>query len=251
MLMNLHEPIWQNISASAELKKNKIVFLSPHLDDIAFSLGGAVASFASFFELILLNIFSETRYLYHKDPKNSLSANEIREAEDRAFSQRIGAKRITLGFPDTSVLKHTSQSEFITSFRDHRYTPVKKEIEKVLLKENPDIVFCPLGLGGHIDHRIVFHAIWYQEIKTQAQIYFYEDLPYTAHLDLLTVESIIQSKMDQKGRAIYFNITDFICQKEQGISLYKSQLETSLMDSILTYAKALGKGIEFFERSWF
>ncbi len=56
------------------------IFLSPHYDDIAFSL-------SSFFHKndIIINIFTESNYIENKNMNLTMSVSELREKEEQDF----------------------------------------------------------------------------------------------------------------------------------------------------------------------
>lgn len=69
------------------------IFLSPHYDDIAFSL-------SSFFHKndIIINIFTESNYIENKNMNLSMSVSELREKEEQDFISRNSLKYLNLGF---------------------------------------------------------------------------------------------------------------------------------------------------------
>ena len=73
------------------------IFLSPHYDDIAFSL-------SSFFHKndIIINIFTESNYIENKNMNLSMSVSELREKEEQDFISKNSLKYIKLGFQDRS-----------------------------------------------------------------------------------------------------------------------------------------------------
>ncbi|MCA9651197.1 MAG: PIG-L family deacetylase [Myxococcales bacterium] len=141
------------------------VYVSPHLDDAAFSCAaGIVSRRAAGQRVVVITVFSE--------------GEPAREVEDRQALARVGAEAIHLGLPDSPL-----RLGIAPTFRDLMLDqPLRPEtIEAVaaglrphLAQLGPAEIWWPLGIGGHIDHRSVFAA----SRRLPGSPRYYEDRPY-------------------------------------------------------------------------
>lgn len=175
-------------------QKKTCYFISPHLDDAAFSAGGLISYLAKKTKVVVITAFTRGGA-----DKHSLSAlayvrkcgyekNEVdnfffnRRKEDRELFESLGVKVVHLDFLDAlwRVNKNPNilykfLSFLINDFRyiypTHRLHISKGKIHsedgenlrrlKSKLKEivgNRDALFCPLGIGKHVDHILVREA---------------------------------------------------------------------------------------------
>lgn len=170
------------------------LFLSPHYDDIALSVGATVA------ELRDLGFAPESVVIFgdYPDPDQALSAfaNQLhdgwglnaetviasRRAEEAAASAVLGATSSVLPFRDAIYRGHRYLSD------DHLFDrPVPDEaalpdaiIAALQLGRDPkpDVrVYAPIGIGGHVDHQLTFEA-GRRLANAGWDVWFYEDVPY-------------------------------------------------------------------------
>jgi len=164
------------------------VFLSPHRDDICFSIG----LLAWFLGGTIISLF--TRSQYTASTTADLSADTVervsnlRRDEDLRFMSLCNLSEVDLGWSeaplrgynpfDVSALQAelaTFESELIDALKsfgspEGRYKPW---------------LFCPSGIGGHRDHLIVRNSIanHIPELEQAFVLAFYEDLPYAYHME--------------------------------------------------------------------
>lgn len=230
--------------------KKRIVLLSPHPDDIAFSIGGTICSDsfknASF---LLMNIFNKSQYCLPTFKTDCI--NQQREQEDKKFAEDFSLIIHNLDLPDSSVLGHTAYSETICAPNDMRSITLKQKLTNILNREKPDIVFCPLGIGGHIDHKMIKEICIDTYHENDWDLIFYEDLPYAYYYSSVGIESIVRKTISLKNLcAQYINITDIWDVKERGIKYYESQVNQTITSNIKIYAQSLGLGTTLLERIW-
>jgi len=165
------------------------IYLSPHPDDVCFSLG-ILASLSGAGTLI--TVFSKSSFI--SEPI-SLSGNSaaraqrvtaIRTAEDRRFAAAAGLRFMRLGFLDAPL-----RGRF--AFDGSHAIQDAEIIENPLLFAMNQLaggrpaglrpwLFCPMGIGGHADHLAVRWAVLRNltQLRSTYQIGFYEDLPYAS-----------------------------------------------------------------------
>ncbi|XVN44358.1 MAG: PIG-L family deacetylase [Rickettsia hoogstraalii] len=163
----------------------------------------------------LINIFNKTRYYLPTFKTNNI--NKQRDSEDNRFAKQFSLNKINLNFPDSSVLRHTAYSETICTPHDIRHSFLMKKLIKIFKYIKPNKIFCPLGIGGHIDHKIVKEICLKIFRNNYHNLVFYEDLPYAYDYKPKYIKDIITKTMPLKLHAQYINITSRWHIKEKSI----------------------------------
>lgn len=224
-----------------------IFLLSPHPDDIALSIGGLVDIYAQQgVECCLVNFFTESDYCLPSFQKVDITKQ--RAEEDSKFAKLFNLKRINFSLPDSSILEHTAQSEKLCCPNDIRKSDLKRKLLYSINQFNPKKIFCPLGIGGHIDHRMVKEVVLDINDVTD-KLYFYEDLPYATNYSDQDIKDIIKHTTPLKLTPSLIDITSSWSKKEMGILFYRSQIPYNIVLSIKEYASLL-KHTGLFERIW-
>jgi LmbE family N-acetylglucosaminyl deacetylase len=146
-----------------------LVVVSPHLDDAVLSLPCTVRAWvAREARVVVLTAFTEGDEGY-----------AIRRDEDRRALSLLGAEPLHAGLLDAPYRRSLSRT-----FRDLVLPPLASddadaaEATAVLAARvaalAPDVVLLPLGVGEHVDHRVV-HAM---HARLSGPVGFYEDRPY-------------------------------------------------------------------------
>lgn len=156
---------------------NRALFVSPHLDDVAFSCGGTLAALAADgWHTTLLTVFTRSV----PDPTGFALACQtdkglppdvdymaLRRAEDQQAADRLGAAEVIhLDLPEAPHRGYASAPALFAGVRDDDH------VEIPLHGLEADLVFVPQALGDHVDHVQVVRAIG--DRWTHA----YADLPY-------------------------------------------------------------------------
>ena len=175
----------------------RIAVLSPHRDDAAFSCGlnlyGALSAGA---EVEIVNVFTRSDYavdLRTVEPNLPQidAISRARRLEDEAFIADLAAfagreassvRLLDLDLLD-APLRLTVQTERVL---ESPLTPAEVARQAAELAaqlravEEFDLVFAPLALGDHIDHRIVREAAGF--CVAASRLALYEDLPYAGRI---------------------------------------------------------------------
>jgi len=192
-------------------------FVSPHLDDAAFSAGGLISYLSKKTKVVVITAFTEAG-----KEKHSLSAmsyvkqcgykiEELREfftarrKEDRELFSKFGVEVKHLGFLDAlwrPKKKLNLIDKFLNLFladfryiypthklhiskgRIHKNDQINlKKLEEKLMKtvkdESEAQIFCPVGLGKHVDHIMVRAAC----TNIFQDVIYWEDSPYNLYHD--------------------------------------------------------------------
>lgn len=172
-----------------------LVFLSPHHDDAVLSCGGLIARLNECgFIPTVLTVFGGNIICSEASPKyvqgyvslfdaaTPQECIEIRRQEDRLACEVLGAQRQDLPFPDAGFRASGYVDwEAITG----KILPEDADLHLQIAQRVDDIagrdalLFCPLSVGAHVDHRIVRQAGEHLASLKRAVV-FYEDFPYCA-----------------------------------------------------------------------
>jgi len=162
------------------------LYLSPHSDDICFSLGELAHRRQAG---TLLTLYSRSSYVAEPSAQAALSADRVtarRLAEDAAFAGSCGLGVETLDLCD--ALLRGAQPFALEDLE----TQVEA-LEPVLLgrirdlagrreREDRTWLFCPCGIGGHVDHVAAMTAVArnLERLQETHRVCFYEDLHYAS-----------------------------------------------------------------------
>jgi len=202
----------------------RLVILSPHSDDVAYSLGGTVRHLSKTSNRTILTVFNKSCYApAYPACATEAEVSRIRNEEDQRYAEYVGARLVALNFADASVLGHTAESELNASYLDERFEPVCDALDGALGRIGPNLILSPLSLGGHVDHRIVFEALGRSFHARRAKILYYEDLPYVCHLTNEGLLVQVRSKLGEGAQPLLNDITDVLASKLAAFSIYRSQ----------------------------
>ncbi len=153
------------------------LLLSPHADDAAFSLGGAIAAGLLPRPITLLTVFGRSTFSHGTGPNGDVDAvTRQRRAEDEAYARRRGLQWIWLEHEDAVV-----RLGWDAIFRGDAPRP---DCTHAIIAAARDVgaalVLAPLGLGNHVDHCLLRDLA--VEMTNDGDLAFYEDLPYAATL---------------------------------------------------------------------
>lgn len=148
-----------------------IILLSPHIDDVIYSMGGLLPKLVrSSRSLTLINVMSATCYTaYGPTPE----AYAIRKREEALALTILGLSEMSvmdLGFPDLSV---PQPDQGATSTLQPRLNTVIRECLAEAQATHP-VICVPAGVGRHPDHLAVLGCASQLEI---IKVYF-QEFPY-------------------------------------------------------------------------
>lgn len=213
-------------------KSKKILFISPHMDDIALSCGGTLISHINQLnDVRILSVFSEFGSEDKNDFVRSILSNmdynksagdsfgTVRRREEMALSRLINTNIILGGFNDAAWRCCDSEEKLFNLAPDENLiSAISSKLISINREFSPDTIFVPKGLGSHIDHIAARDAAL--KVFEKKKILFYEDFPYCYNLPDIQVSKPIH---DQKLSMVRTDITPFIKWKIRLINCYKSQ----------------------------
>jgi len=216
----------------------RVLIVSPHRDDAAFSCAIAISQLTRHWSVTVANCFTVSRYAPLADVP-SAAVTELRHQEDVTFSTLANVSLSDLHLLDAPERLSIGVSE-ISTLRplDERDREPLVKIRQHVLEFAADIVFAPLGLGNHIDHRIAQSAT--VAAKT-GRLAFYEDLPYAARLPY--------SAPRERAALLGLNLVPHVIRSTEGntwkarcVNCYPSQVGSETVAEISQFSKRYGNG---------
>ena len=197
----------------------------------------------------------------------------IRRAEDERFAWFMEVSLVDLGLPDASFRGYQGDEQLLGAPRDDDEAPVGL-LRREILRLEPQQVYFPLGIGGHVDHVLCREAAlallaeprgWVMPTPDLAGLVsFYEDFPY-AWWDDFHGQADMPAAMTglPLGTALearYADISDVLARKAAGVAVYGSQVprlfgdEQRMFDDVAGFARRVafagGVGTGSAERYW-
>lgn len=231
-----------------DIIKNKrtCIFISPHLDDAAFSIGGLLLELQKKkIKTKVVNVFTKAgnapytisvkRFLKECGETDASKLFVKRIAEDKSALNSVSAKVVNLNFTDAlwrkrktgQIIKLLSNlvPELIYTYPIFRLTIARGLISKndkglsssleeklKALHLDNSIVFCPIGIGLHVDHLIVRDICK----KVFTKVVYWADYPY------LKTASVNKQFVKSKNLKTYIFKIDRT-KKSNLVNMYKSQ----------------------------
>ena len=164
------------------------LFLSPHLDDAAFSCGGLIAQLGDAgWRTVMATAFTATvlpatgfalACQTDKGLGPEVDYMALRRAEDWVAADILGVSDLRwLGLPEAPHRGYNTASALFgaVSDDDDVWRPLAGQISALANELRPDLILAPQGLGNHVDHRQMIRAV--MNVAPQ-HLAFYRDTPY-------------------------------------------------------------------------
>jgi LmbE family N-acetylglucosaminyl deacetylase len=160
-----------------------VLVLSPHSDDAAYSIAGAMRALAGAgIAVRVLTPFGRSAFAPNRPELDADAVTALRHGEDAAAMVAIDP-RITVSWwdiPDVALRQGLAVEQVVSkrpfdADARHLIDELAAAIDSE--RRRDESVLAPLGMGWHIDHRIVAEA-GARLARDGAAVHFYEDLPY-------------------------------------------------------------------------
>jgi LmbE family N-acetylglucosaminyl deacetylase len=215
-----------------------LIYLSPHFDDVALSLGGLIfEQTRSGQNVTILTIcagdppsgdFSPFAESLHVRWGIGREAIRERRAEDIESCRRLGASYHHLKIPDCIYRRSSRTKEHLYNSESALWIPVHPD-EALLIDDISSKIreiqpfkgalICPLTLGNHVDHRLTRAAAERVDVPLQ----YYADYPYVVKADLSSIATDL--------KPMKYTITpDGMLAWQDAVAAHRSQISTFWKD---------------------
>jgi LmbE family N-acetylglucosaminyl deacetylase len=186
-------------------------------------------------------------------------ATATRRLEDERYAYFAEASLIVLDLPDAVFRGYDGDAELLGTPRDDDPAPVAL-LRTEIARLEPQKVYFPLGVGGHVDHQLVRNVglamigdarRWVMPGPEWAGIVtFYEDFPYAWWNDFRSIDQLgdglRELPYDVSIVPEYADISDQLERKINGLTIYESQLPRlfggtrEMADAVRGYGRKIG-----------
>ena len=220
------------------------IIVSPHPDDAALSCGGRMLGDQS---VLVVNVFTRSAWWRFPDLADVDRIQACRRAEEQLVSRLSGCPQQALDLPEALLRGHAMADVFtaIAGARDAEVsTRITDEVAKLAHDHPLAHWYLPLGIGDHIDHRIVRDAARAALAGVKpTHLHFYEDLPYAARLSKAGPAPDFSDRLPgTRLRDEPLDVDDVINWKLELLRAYWSQFRWPELVDLKTYAKTTGGG---------
>jgi LmbE family N-acetylglucosaminyl deacetylase len=231
------------------------LFLSPHLDDAVLSCGALIRALSDRCAVTVLTPFTTAgppphtyaarSFLRQCSVSDAAALFAARRAEDRHVLGRLGVAHVHLGFADALFRRRESTAPLVRYagrlFPElvHRYPTYRFDIAKgritggdkplvaavaaivadQIRQTDARFVFCPVGIGRHVDHLLV-RAVGG---RFPGRVVYYADFPYNR-------SGAPDPDFVRRNRLASWSWTDGIGAKEELIRGYRTQVRAIFPD---------------------
>jgi len=200
-------------------------------------------------------------------------ASARRKAEDERWAYFAEAALVDLDLPDATHRGYSTDEQLLGQpFEDDE--PPIEILRREILRLEPQQVYVPLGIGGHVDHRLCRDAAlallgegvgWVMPATDLTSVLsFYEDFPYAWWSGFAGPSDLAGQAIDLPAglalEARYADISDQLERKNAGLRLYTGEVarlfddDQGMLDAVTGYAarvaEAGGVGTGAAERYW-
>jgi LmbE family N-acetylglucosaminyl deacetylase len=180
-------------------ESRRLLAISPHLDDVALSVGGIVArTVENGADVVVATVFTadsphppmsspvieELNKLWNLGP----SPMAFRRREDVAAVSALGAHVIHGGLVDAiyrtdderNCLYPTRTGIFSGPSQEDDIFPALNKLFVSWIEDfQPDAILCPLTVGRHVDHAVTSESFRTVARGRNLNVFLYEDFPYS------------------------------------------------------------------------
>lgn len=215
---------------------SRIIYISPHLDDVALSCGGLVWEQVQAGNRVQIwticagdppkEGISQFAQGLHRRWGAGESVYEVRRTEDKNSCAVLGAEYVHWDYQDciyridqdTGIPFYDSE-EALRAGLSLKEGSLVRDIASRLISSSfeDDILICPLAIGGHVDHLLARKAAE----SIHKKLVYYQDFPYVANYGFEDTQIPKRSKprryqLSNSGLEIWY----------ESIIVHRSQIST-------------------------
>lgn len=202
----------------------KTILVSPHSDDIAYSIGGSLLQDFFMKPVLMVTVFTRSNYSPNIKTNDIEISSKIRQSEDIEFINKVKIDYQSFQFsePPLRGYSHNNMFECNNPALDPIYSEVYNSLRKLIKSYPCELIVAPIGLGNHIDHIMICDICHKISRENNIKIIFYEDLPYALWVTLNQIKMRANS-ITSGLQPVKIDITPEFNDKYNNIKLYKSQ----------------------------
>ncbi len=205
-----------------------MLLLSPHPDDIAWSLGGTLAQLRTGGAGVhTLTFFTRTRYAPGHWVADVERVSAARAREERAWAAATGVTLLRGELDDASLRGFDDDSELGATPEPEIVQAAGRLLHDAVVALEPDAIYVPGSCGGHVDHTAVRLAA--DDQPFDVPLLYYEDLPYAA-----------TSRAASGRHRLVVGIDDHWPAKEAGMRHFASQSWQDVLPLVRAHAEQVG-----------
>ena len=168
-----------------------LLAVSPHLDDAAFSAGGALARFGRGGAAVTVaTVFTRShpaptgfalRCQTDKGIGPDVDYLALRRGEDRAACAALGAEPVWLDLAEAPHRGYDAPEALFAGVHDgdrRTWRDVLDRLRALVAAHTPDLMLSCQGLGHHVDHLHVVRAVAALADETGLPVAWWRDAPY-------------------------------------------------------------------------
>lgn len=239
----------------------RVGVFSPHPDDAVLACGGMLSEWILQNEeanISIINLFSNENYSIKRELQKDLQvAKEVIEKEELTIGKMLGAGTINLDYYDAPLRGYESVKNIFflkeIKIQNEQDIQLVQEIKQDILnciEENQfDVIFIPIGIGGHLDHILTRIAV--SEVVDasfpEKRVFFYEDQPYVS-MSVTKEDTKLKFLEGMSCRKV--PITAGVEWKQRLLQVYKSQLTNNQIKKVIQYSWGIQENLTPLECIW-
>ena len=243
----------RRIAGPLETYSLKIVVLSPHRDDAAFSLGLSIGTWLDAGHTVdVVNCFTRSDYAPHTEFEfihsndRLLRVTALRLREDQSWQKMYGTRtlRMTdLNMKDAPLRLHVGLEQ-ICALQVNPEDKAMMKVPKAVAALGGDALVLPLAMGSHVDHKTVREAMLTSKQPAEMPMAFYEDLPYAARIGTVETIEAMAAAVGEQLQPIFVTSEDTdetaVARKRRLALCYDSQIVDDVADQIAEFCVRYG-----------
>ena len=208
------------------------LFLSPHLDDAAFSCAGTLLMLQSQgWDICHCTVFTASvpnptgfalRCQSDKGLAPDVDYMALRRREDVNFAQIVGVSDVRhWPFAEAPHRGYESAAALFAGVRDGDdvWKPIAEALADLVSALDPIHVFAPQGLGNHADHLQVIAAV--RDTLADDLVCWYRDTPYAVREPTASPSLLLPPDLTEQAMPLS---EDILTRKIAGACAYESQI---------------------------
>ena len=208
------------------------LFISPHLDDAAFSCAGILLGLqASGWDICHCTVFTASvpnpqgfalRCQTDKGIAPEVDYMALRRAEDSDFARLLGiANVIHWPFAEAPHRGYETPPELFAGVHpgDEVWKPIAEGLQDLVSLLDAALVFAPQGLGNHADHLQVIAAV--REAAADDLVCWYRDTPYALREPDARPAALVPQGLTEQAMPLP---EELLTRKIAGACAYQSQI---------------------------